>query len=74
MYILNKHPRIDNITDAYIWYCRLVHINENRIDRLIKEGVFEINDCESLPICESCALGKMIKSPFTENMNEPVMF
>ena len=36
------------------------------IGRLIKEGVFEINDCELLPICEFCLLDKMIKSPFKE--------
>ena len=41
-------------------------MNKNKIDRLIKEGVFEINDCESLPTCESCLLSKMIKSPFKE--------
>ena len=39
-------------------------MNKNRIDRLIKEGVFEINDCELLAICESCLLGKMTKSLF----------
>ena len=38
-------------------------MNKNRIDRLIKECVLEIDDCESLPICESCLLGKMTKSP-----------
>ena len=36
----------------------------NRIDRLIKECVLEIDDCEALPTCESCLLGKMTKSPF----------
>ena len=33
---------------------------------MIKEGVFEINDCESLSTCESYLLSKMIKSPFKE--------
>ena len=64
MYTSNKYPRIDNISDFYLWYYRLGHVNKNRIDRLIKEGVFEINDCELLPACESCLLGKMTKSPF----------
>ena len=44
MYISNKHPRIDNVSDFYLWHCRLDHVNKNRIDRLIKEGVLEIND------------------------------
>ena len=41
-------------------------MNKNRIDRLIKKCVLEINDCESLSTCESCLLGKMTKSPFKE--------
>ena len=39
-------------------------MNKNRIDRLIKECILEIDDCESLPIYESCLLSKMAKSPF----------
>ena len=39
-------------------------MNKNRIDKLIKERILEIDDCESLPICESCLLDKMTKSPF----------
>ena len=48
-------------------------MNKNKIDRLIKEHVIEIDDCESLPICESYLLGKMTKSPFKEKMKEPMM-
>ena len=33
---------------------------------LAKEKIFDINDCESLPTCESYLLEKMIKSSFTE--------
>ena len=29
-----------------------------------KKHVLEIDDCESLPICEFCLLGKMTKLPF----------
>ena len=39
-------------------------MNKNKIDRLIKEDVFEINDYELLPTCESCLLGKITKSFF----------
>ena len=66
MYILSKHSKIDNVSESYLWHCRLGHVNKNRIDRLIKECVLEIDDCESLPTCESCLLGKMTKSPFKE--------
>ena len=60
-----KHPRIDNVSEVYLWHCRLGHINKNRINRLAQEGILEVGDCESLPTCESCLLGKMTKSPFT---------
>ena len=61
-----KCPRIDNVSEFYLWHCRLGHINKNRLNRLAQEGILEVGDCESLPTCESCLLGKMTKSPFTE--------
>ena len=33
---------------------------------MAQEGILEVGDYESLPTCESCLLGKMTKSPFTE--------
>ena len=60
-----KHPRLDNVSDSYLWHCRLGHINENRMNKLVKEGLLDLSDCESLPTCESCLLGKMTKLPFT---------
>ena len=66
MYISNKHPRIDDVTDTYLWYCRLGHINKNRINRLTKEEIFDIDDCKLLSICESYLFGRMTKSPFIE--------
>ena len=66
MYTSNKYPKVDNISDAYLWHYRLGYVNKNRMDRLTKEGILNINDYESLSICESCLLGKMIKSPFKE--------
>ena len=64
MYIASKYPKLDNINESYVWHCRLGHVNKNRIDRLIKECILEIDDCESLPTCESCLLDKMTKLPF----------
>ena len=61
MYISNKHSRIDNVIDAYLWHYRLDHVNKNRINRLAQEGILNVNDCELLLICESCLLEKMIK-------------
>ena len=61
----NKHPKLDNVDDSYLWHCRLGHINKNRISRFVKEGILNDIDCESIKTCESCLLGKMTKSPFT---------
>ena len=38
IYTGNKHLKLDNISDTYLWHCHLGHINENRINKLIKEG------------------------------------
>ena len=44
---------------AYLWHLRLGHINLNRIQRLIKDGLLEPMDFD-----ESCLEGKMTKQPF----------
>ena len=66
MYISDKHPRIDDVTDIYLWHYRLGYINKNRINMLAQEKMFEVSNCESLSTCEFCLLRKIIKSPFTE--------
>ena len=50
----------------YLWHYRLGHINKYKINKLTQEKILKVSDCESLPICESCLLGKMTKSAFTE--------
>ena len=65
LYTTNKHPRLDKVSDTFFWHCRLGHINKNRINKLVGEGLLDITESESLPTCESCLLGKMTKSPFT---------
>ena len=37
MYISNKHLKIDDVTDAYLWHYRLGHINKNKMNRLAQE-------------------------------------
>ena len=66
MYTSNKHPRIVDVMDAYLWYCRLSHINKNRMNRLARKKFLDDYNYKSLPTCESYLLRKMIKSPFTE--------
>ena len=43
---------------------RLGHINPNRIQRLIKDGLLEPLDFDEFLVCESCLEGKMTKRPF----------
>ena len=61
----NKHPRIVDVMDAYLWHCRLGHINKNKMNRLAQEEILDKDDYESLPTYESYLLGKMTKSSFT---------
>ena len=49
---------------AYLWHLRLGHINSNRIQRLIKDGLLEPLDFDGFPVCESCLEGKITKRPF----------
>ena len=46
VYSIGKHPRLDSVSDIYLWYCRLGHINKNKINRLTQEKFFEVSDCE----------------------------
>ena len=64
MYTCSKCPKIDNVSESYLWHCRLGHVNKNRIDRLIKKRVLKIDDCESLLTYKSYLLDKMTKSHF----------
>ena len=66
MYTPNKHPQVNNVSDTYLWHCRLCHMNKNRMDMLIKERIFDIDDCESLSTCKSYLLDKMTKSSLKE--------
>ena len=66
VYTPNKCLKLDNVIDAYLWHCKLGHINKSRINRLAQEGILNITDCESLPTCESYLFEKMTKSSFTE--------
>ena len=50
--------------DAYLWHLRLGHINPNRIQRLIKDGLLEPLDFDGFLVCKSCLEGKMTKRPF----------
>ena len=73
IYTPSKCPKLDNVNESYLWHCRFNHVNKNRIDRMIKECILEIDDCESLPTCESYLLGKTTKYLLKKKVKEPVM-
>ena len=54
----------DEINQKYLWHHRLSHIEEDRINRLEKDGILGPLNPESYPACESCLQGKMAKLPF----------
>ena len=56
--------KFHSTSDAYLWHLRLGHINSNRIQRLIKDGLLETMDFDEFLVCESCLEGKMTKRPF----------
>ena len=74
IYILDSNTEINHITNkklkkgdpklSYLWHCRLGHINENRVKRLVSTSILPPFDFESYGVCESCLLGKMTRSPF----------
>ena len=48
-----------------LWHQRLGHINLNRIDRLVKDGILSLLVVEPMPVYESCLEGIMTKRPFS---------
>ena len=61
--------KFPSTSDAYLWHLCLGHINSNRIQRLVKDGLLEPLDFNEFPVCESCLEGKMTKMPFNAKEN-----
>ncbi|TYJ98755.1 gag/pol protein [Cucumis melo var. makuwa] len=55
----------DVISARAVGDAKLGHINLDRIGRLVKNGLLNDLEDDSLPPCESCLEGKMTKRPFT---------
>ena len=60
----NKRQKLSNDNETYLWHLRLSHISLDRINRLTKDGPLKDLSVGSLPVCESCLEGKIIKRPF----------
>ena len=63
-HVKSLKKKFPSTSDAYLWHLRLGHINSNRIQRLIKDGLLEPMDFVEFPVCESCLEGKMTKRLF----------
>ena len=60
----NKRQKVSSNT--YLWHLRLGHINLNMIVRLVKSGLLNQLEDNSLPPYKSFLEGKMTKRSFTE--------
>ena len=56
----------NGIDKACLWRFHLRHVNKKHMAQLQKDGVLESFDLRSDDTCESCLLGKMKKSSFTD--------
>ena len=65
-----KRCKVDNDSATYLWYCRLGHIGVKRMKKLHADVLLEPLDYESFDTCEPCLMGKMTKTPFSEQWNE----
>ena len=57
--------KFPSTSDAYLWHLRLGHINSNRIQKLVKDGLLEPVDFNEFPVYKSYLEGKITKRPFT---------
>ena len=55
-----------------LWHMRLGHINLNRINRLVKEGILGDFVLQPMEVFESCLEGKMTKRPFPSKATGPM--
>ena len=60
---ISKRVKLD-ISETYLWYLKLGHINQTRIERLVKDGPLKELKGTPLPTCKSCLEGKMTKRSF----------
>ena len=55
----------DEMNSAYLWYCKLCHIHEGRIQKLLKDVYLDQSDYESYTTCEPCLREKLTNSTFS---------
>ena len=55
---------VNSDKDVNVWYARLGHIGQQRMNRLAKEGFLGNINKVDLPTCEHCLAGKITRKPF----------
>src|SRR5215216_6529912 len=63
-----KRCKVNNDSATYLRHYRLGHIGVKRMKKLHADGLLESLDYESFDTCETCLMGKMTKTPFSETM------
>ena len=53
------------MNNTYLWHCRLGHIHEGRIQKLLKDGYIDPFHYESYTTYEPCLREKLTNSPFS---------
>jgi hypothetical protein len=67
-HIHNVNAKIIKLNDdisAYMWHCRLSHIDVKRMKKLHSDGLLKSLDFESFETCEPCLMGKMTITSFS---------
>ncbi|GKE31672.1 retrotransposon protein, putative, ty1-copia subclass, partial [Tanacetum coccineum] len=65
--ITNKRANI-NLDSSLLWHCRLGHISKKCIEKLQHDGLLNSIDIESLGKCVSCLSGKMVRKPYSHQV------
>ena len=61
-----KRCRVNNDSTTFLWHCRSGHIGVKRMKKLHADGLLESLYYESFDTCKPCLMGKMTKTPLSE--------
>ena len=58
-----------NLSSSMLWHKRLGHISRQRLERLVRDGVFSNLDFSDFETCAVCLKGKMIAKTRKEKID-----
>nr|GFB69589.1 hypothetical protein [Tanacetum cinerariifolium] len=68
MYALSNKRAKSNLDSTLLWYCRLRHISNKRIEKLQHDGILNSTDLRSFEKYVLCKSGKMARKPYTHQV------